>query len=195
MPTDHVARPWAFRSTLIAVADIDRSIAFYRELGPFDEIAREDAVALLGELSPSSIVLILRELRGVHHARHGQQSLGPRSIAFNVGSLGELDRIESVLRGRDLFTSRGQIANGVSELLLGRDPTTRLWRSFATQTTRRPGPTITERLPIWFIHRTPDAATEARSGGGRRPNGVSQLKRQVLKDRSHRRRAFAWSFR
>lgn len=122
MPTDHVAQPWAFRSTLIAVADLDRSIAFYRELGPFDEIAREDAVALLGELSPSSIVLILREMRGVHHARHGQQSLGLRSIAFNVGSLGELDRIESVLRGRDLFTSRGQIANGVSELLLGRDP-------------------------------------------------------------------------
>ncbi len=45
MPTDHVAQPWAFRSTLIAVADLDRSIAFYRELGPFDEIAREDAVA------------------------------------------------------------------------------------------------------------------------------------------------------
>ncbi len=34
----------------------------------------------------------------------------------------ELDRIESVLRGRERFSSRGQIANGVSELLLGRDP-------------------------------------------------------------------------
>jgi catechol 2,3-dioxygenase-like lactoylglutathione lyase family enzyme len=122
MPTDHVAQPWAFRSTLIAVTDLDRSIAFYRELGPFDEIVREDAVAMLGQLSPTSIVLILREVRGSHPTRHGQQSLGLRSISFNVGSHGELDRIESVLRGRELFTSRGQLANGVSELVLGRDP-------------------------------------------------------------------------
>ena len=122
MPTENVPKPWTIRSTLIAVTDLDRSVAFYRELGPFDEIVREDAVAVLGEMSPASIVLILREMRGIHQTRHGQQSLGLRSIHFNVGSLGELDRIESVLRGRELFTSRRQIADGASELLLGRDP-------------------------------------------------------------------------
>lgn len=122
MPTDHVAQPWAIRSTLIAVADLDRSVAFYRELGPFKEIVRQDAVAVLGEVSPASVVLILRDTRGNHHIRHGQQALGLRSITFNVGSLGELDRIESVLRGRNLFTSRRQIADGASELLRGRDP-------------------------------------------------------------------------
>jgi hypothetical protein len=122
VPIDHVAHPWAVRSTLVAVADLDRSIAFYRELGPFDEIVREDAVAVIGDVSPASIILILRETRGIHQTRHGQQSLGLRSITFNVGSLGELDRIESVLRDRNLFTSRRRIANGVSELLSGRDP-------------------------------------------------------------------------
>ena len=122
MPTDHVATPWAIRSTLVAVADLDRSVAFFQELGPFDEIFREDAIAVLGDVSPSSVVLILRETRGIHHARHGQQSLGLRSIVFNVGSLAELDRIESVLRGRDLFTGRRQIADGVSEFVSGRDP-------------------------------------------------------------------------
>jgi hypothetical protein len=122
MPTDHVAQPWAIRSALVAVADLDRSIAFYRELGPFDEIVREDAIAILGESSPASIVLILREMRGAHPTRHGQQALGLRTINFNVGSLGELDRIESVLRNRDLFTSRRRIANGASQLVLGRDP-------------------------------------------------------------------------
>ncbi len=122
MSTDDVAQPWALRYTLTAVSDLDRSIAFYRELGPFDEIAREDDYAMLGELSPASIVLILREVHGDHPTRHGQQSLGLRSIAFNVGSLSELNRIESVLRGRDLFTSRGQIENGTSDVLLGRDP-------------------------------------------------------------------------
>jgi hypothetical protein len=122
MPADHVAPPWAFRSTLIVVADLDRSTAFYRELGPFDEIAREDEVAILGGLSPASIVLILREMRGAHPIRHGQESLGLRSINFNVGSHDELNRIESMLRGRNHFTSPRQIADGVSELVLGRDP-------------------------------------------------------------------------
>jgi catechol 2,3-dioxygenase-like lactoylglutathione lyase family enzyme len=122
MPTDHVAEPWAIRSTLIAVTDLERSVDFYRELGPFDEIFREDAIAVLGQASPASIMLILRDARSIRLTRHGQQSLGLRSIVFNVGSLGELDRIESVLRGRDLFTSRRQIADGVSELLRGRDP-------------------------------------------------------------------------
>ena len=121
MPSDPVAQPWAIRSTLVAVADLDRSVAFYGEIGPFEEIAREDAVAILGGVSPASIVLMLREMRSIHHTRHGQQSLGLRSITFHIGSLGELDRIESVLRERDLFTSRQQIA-GASELVRGRDP-------------------------------------------------------------------------
>ncbi len=124
MPADRVAQPWAIRSTLVAVADLDRSADFYREIGPFEEIAREDAVAVLGDGSPGSIVLILREARSTHNARHGQQSLGLRSITFNVGSLGELDRIESVLRTHTLFTSRQDIADGAAEMLLGRDPDT-----------------------------------------------------------------------
>ncbi len=122
MPADDIAQPWAIRSTLIAVADLERSVAFYRELGPFDEIAREGAVAVLGHTSPASVVLILRELPGVHHTRHGQQSLGLRSITFNVGSLGELDRVESLLRSRGLLASRRQVADGASELMRGRDP-------------------------------------------------------------------------
>jgi catechol 2,3-dioxygenase-like lactoylglutathione lyase family enzyme len=122
MSTDHPTQPWALRSTLIAVADLERSVAFYRDLGPFNEIVREDAVAILGDVSLPSTILILRELRSMHHLRHGPQSLGLRSITFNVGSLGELDRVESVLRSRNLFTSRRPVAEGASELLLGRDP-------------------------------------------------------------------------
>jgi catechol 2,3-dioxygenase-like lactoylglutathione lyase family enzyme len=122
MPTDHVAQPWTARSALIAVADLDRSLAFYRELGPFDLIVREDNVAVLGEASPESFGLILRQTSSIHATRHGQQSLGLRFITFNVGSLGELDRIESQLRKSDLFTKRQDIAEGASEVILGRDP-------------------------------------------------------------------------
>ena len=107
---------------LVVVGDLDRSITFYRELGPFDEIAREDAAAVLGGVTPSETVLMLREMRSIHRTRHGQQSLGLRSLTFNVGSLSELDRIESLLRRQGLFTARQQIAGGESELLRGRDP-------------------------------------------------------------------------
>lgn len=122
MTTGNVTERWTIRSTLVAVSDLDRSVDFYREIGPFDEIFREDAVAVLGGSSHASIALILRETRGGHQTRNYQRSMGLRSIHFNVGSLGELDRLESVLRGRELFTSRRQIADGASELLIGRDP-------------------------------------------------------------------------
>ncbi len=122
MPSDHLAQRWAIRSVLIAVADLNRSVVFYSELGLFDEISREDSVAVLGDVAPPSIVLILRETQSTHHARYGQQSLGLRSFSFNVGLSSELDRIESVLRGRDLFTSRRPLADGAADLLRGRDP-------------------------------------------------------------------------
>ena len=123
MPTENIARPWAIRSTLISVADLDRSVAFYRELGGFTEIFREEEVAIVGDdASLGSFVLMLRESPSSHHVRHGQESLGLRSISFNIGSLDEMDRIESVLRSRDLFTSRMQMLGGTSDLLRGRDP-------------------------------------------------------------------------
>jgi hypothetical protein len=122
MTTDHATQPWVLRSTLVAVTDLNRSVAFYGDLGPFPVIAREDAIAVLGDTDPRGIVLILREARGRHQTRHGQQSLGIRSMTLNVGSLEEINRIESFLRSRDLFTDRRQIAEGASELLRGRDP-------------------------------------------------------------------------
>jgi hypothetical protein len=122
MTIDHAAQPWTLRSTLVAVGDLDRSVAFYGELGPFAVIARDDAIAVVGDASAGSVVLVLRETRSGHHTRHGPQSLGLRSMTFNVGSLGELDRIESFLRDRELFTDRRKIAEGASDLLRGRDP-------------------------------------------------------------------------
>jgi predicted lactoylglutathione lyase len=122
MPADHVAQPWAIRSTLIAVSDLNRSIAFYQELGPFDVIAREQAVAVLGRVSPTSIGVMLRETEHIDEGRQGQQSLGLRSEIFNLGSSSELNRIESYLRGRNLFTARRNSADNVSDFIIGRDP-------------------------------------------------------------------------
>ncbi len=120
MSADHIPSPWAIRSTLISVAELERSVEFYRELGSFGEILHDDAIAVLGGTSSESIVLILRETRGVH-VRHGQQSLGLRTITFNVRTPSELDRVESVLRSRDLFTARRHIGDHLAEMVSGRD--------------------------------------------------------------------------
>jgi hypothetical protein len=122
MSGDDVVKPWTIRSTLIAVANLERSIGFFAEVAPFGVIARQDAVAVLGDVSTGAAVLILRETRSLHQTRHGPQSLGLRSITFNVGSPEELDRVESVLRSRDRFTERRRVGDGASEIVRGRDP-------------------------------------------------------------------------
>jgi hypothetical protein len=122
MPADHAVQPWAIRSTLIAVSDLPRSIAFYGDIGPFAVLANQDGVAILGGASPSSPGMILRETRSLHQLRHGPLSLGLRSISFNVGTAAELDRIEAVLREHDRFTDRRLVAGGASTLVRGRDP-------------------------------------------------------------------------
>ena len=169
MPTDPLVQPWAIRSALVAVADLDRSVSFYRELGPFEELAREGAVAMLGTASPASIALILRETQSIHHTRHGPQSLGVRSITFNVWSSSELDRIESVLHGRNLLTFRREIADGASNSYTGGIRTISRWRSCTTPKTSRSDLITTERSRIWFIPWTLD---RARNGARWRSHGT-----------------------
>jgi hypothetical protein len=122
MVADDAEPPWAIRSTLVAVSDLERSIAFYQELGPFDVIAREQAVAVLGKVSPSAVGVILRQTEHIDEGRQGQQALGLRSEIFNLGSLTELNRIESFLRSRNLFSARRNSADDASNFILGRDP-------------------------------------------------------------------------
>ena len=83
---------------------------------------RKGGVAILGRVALGSVFLILRERQGVHGVRHGQQSLGLRSIAFNVRSVGELDRIDAVLHDYGCFSSRRTMADGAPEMVRGRDP-------------------------------------------------------------------------
>jgi hypothetical protein len=122
MVTDQLAETWAIRSTLVTVTELDRSLTFYREIGRFEEIARDDTVVVLGQIPRGSMFIILRQVQSRHAVRYGQDSLGVRSMTFNVRSVGELDRIEPVLRRHGLFTRRWNMADGAAELMTGRDP-------------------------------------------------------------------------
>jgi hypothetical protein len=120
--TDQPAEHWTIRSTLVTVTKLDRSVAFYREIGPFEEIVLDDTVAVLGQQPRGTMFIILRQVRSEHAVRHGQESLGVRSLTFNVGSTGELDRIEPLLRQHGQFTRRWTMSDGAAELMTGRDP-------------------------------------------------------------------------
>ncbi len=77
---------------------------------------------MLGNVSPTSIAVVLRATEHIDEGRQGPQSLGLRSEIFNLGSVSELNRIESFLRSRNLFTSRRSSADNVSDFIIGRDP-------------------------------------------------------------------------
>ena len=79
-------------------------------------------MAVLGQVSPAAVGVILRQTERIDQGRQGQQALGLRSEIFNLGSLAELNRIESFLRGRDLFVARRNNPDGVSDFVVGRDP-------------------------------------------------------------------------
>ena len=70
-----------------------------------------------------------REVTGVFHSRKALVDAAEELLVSGIdraeidvsASVDELDRIESVLRSRDLFTSRHEMAEA-SELVRGRDP-------------------------------------------------------------------------
>jgi len=85
-------------------------------------IGSSGAIPIFFAPEPQNTGVILRSTEHTDEGRQGQQSLGLRAETFNLGSLSELNRIESFLRGRHLFTARRNSADNVSDFIIGRDP-------------------------------------------------------------------------
>ena len=113
---------WSIRSALLSVSDLDRSVAFYCEVAGFDETLREDQVAILERADPTPTSLFLREAYRTA-ALPSQQSLGVRTLSFDVGGLAELDRVEQLLRERESFRDREKLIEVEDiEMVRGYDP-------------------------------------------------------------------------
>src|SRR5579863_1455836 len=97
---------WSIRTALLSVRDLDRSSAFYQDVLNVREVSRRYDMAILGtDLVGSPFTLCLRQAeRGA--ILPGQQTIGIRALAYDVGSLSELDRIEARLRALDAFRDR-----------------------------------------------------------------------------------------
>ncbi len=122
---------WSLRSVLISVSDLDRSIAFYRDVMSIRELRRDGQLAMLGSDVTGSLMFILREApRAAVHS--GQQSLGLRAFSCNVTSHVELERVEERLKALGAFRDREQIGDAAKfEILRGYDPD-RLPMAFVT---------------------------------------------------------------
>ncbi len=101
---DDDAPVWPVHPVLLSVRDLDRSTTFYRAVLRLREVDREDRVAVLAdERVPFTLFLRWAHPDAVHF---GPDSLGVRSLTYDVGSLADLERVENALRAFDAFRDR-----------------------------------------------------------------------------------------
>jgi catechol 2,3-dioxygenase-like lactoylglutathione lyase family enzyme len=111
----------SIQASLLNVSDLDRSIEFYRAVFELRRVARGDRVAaLMIDETNRRQVLVLREVGGPYPLHLGRGSIGPRLLALEAGSPGELDVIEQRLVERQAFTGRRRTETW--EAVVGVDP-------------------------------------------------------------------------
>ena len=108
-----------FQGVVMNVADLNRSIDFYREVLGFTVLSQEEqlaAVSAPGSDQPQVIVLRALGSSPVGGARH----IGLRAFILEVESADQLERIVSDLDSRRLLVSRRDHTEWTA--VVGRDP-------------------------------------------------------------------------
>jgi catechol-2,3-dioxygenase len=108
-----------FQGVVMNVADLNRSIEFYREVLGFTLLSQEEqlaAVSAPGSDQPQVIVLRAFGSSPVGGARH----IGLRAFVLEVDSADQLERIASDLDSRRLLVSRRDHSEWTA--VVGRDP-------------------------------------------------------------------------
>ncbi len=108
-----------FQGVVMNVADLDRSIDFYREVLGFALLSKQEQLAAVSAPgSDRTQVIVLRELgRG---AVGGAGHIGLRAFVLEIESADQLERIASDLDSRRLLVSRREHAEWTA--VVGRDP-------------------------------------------------------------------------
>jgi catechol 2,3-dioxygenase len=108
-----------FQGVVINVADLNRSIDFYREVLQFTVLSQKEQLAgLRAPGSDRTQVIVLREFGSspIGGARH----IGLRSFVLEVESADQLERIASELESRKLLVRRRDHSEWAA--VVGRDP-------------------------------------------------------------------------
>ena len=108
-----------FQGVVMNVADLNRSIDFYREVLDFTVLSQKDQLAAVkapGNDQPQVIVLRAFGSGPVEGARH----VGLRAFVLEVDSADQLERIASDLDSRRLLVSRRDHSDWIA--VVGHDP-------------------------------------------------------------------------
>jgi catechol 2,3-dioxygenase-like lactoylglutathione lyase family enzyme len=112
-----------FQGVVLNVADLDRSIDFYRDVYAFTLLARKDQLASMyaaGNDRPQ--VIVLRSV-GTTSARRviGAGHVGIRAVVLEIDTVDELERVAAALDERGCLVARhGDDATWAA--VFGRDP-------------------------------------------------------------------------
>jgi catechol-2,3-dioxygenase len=108
-----------FHGVVINVSDLDRSIAFYRQVLGFTLLSREEQLAVVGASgSDRSQAIVLRAFGNSPLAGAGH--IGLRAFTLEADSPDQLQRIESELESRKLLVTRREHSEWTA--VVGRDP-------------------------------------------------------------------------
>jgi catechol-2,3-dioxygenase len=108
-----------FQGVVMNVADLSRSIAFYREVLGFTLLSQEEQLAAVSAPgSNRTQVIVLRELGS--SPAGGARHIGLRAFVLDVESIDELDRIAGDLDSRRLLVSRREHSEWTA--VVGHDP-------------------------------------------------------------------------
>ena len=108
-----------FEGVVMNVADLDRSIEFYREVLGFMLLSSEEQLATMkAPASDEPQVIVLRAIGSSPHA--GARHVGLRAFVLVVDSADQLERIAGVLDSRKVLDSRRDHSEWSA--VVGRDP-------------------------------------------------------------------------
>jgi catechol 2,3-dioxygenase len=108
-----------FQGVVMNVADLSRSIEFYREVLGFSLLSQEEQLAVVSAPgSDRAQVVVLRELGSSPGG--GDRHVGLRAFVLEVESSEDLKRIASDLDSRKLLVSRRDHSEWTA--VVGRDP-------------------------------------------------------------------------
>jgi len=108
-----------FQGAVMNVADLDRSIGFYRDVLGFTLVSqKEQLAAMSAPQSDRAQIIVLRELGTSPLA--GGRHVGLRAFLLDVESTDQLERIASELESRGLLVSRRNHSGWTAAI--GRDP-------------------------------------------------------------------------
>lgn len=110
----------SIQTALLNLADLERSIEFYRAVFDFPVLSRRGgAAALAVHEGDRQQVILLREVR--RHSLHaGRGTIGPRLLSFEVSSPERVELIEQRLEQRQALLRRQR--GETFEVVLGLDP-------------------------------------------------------------------------